>query len=391
MALCVEALSLAYQNRGLMGLIGASTYNMLQDATQPALFRMLEENRIPFDFTKSDNTLEFTEPRSRVIFRSLDEYERLRGTNLAWFGVDELTYAKEEAWLRLLARLREPKAKRLCGFGVWTPNGHNWVHRRFIGDRLPGYEAILAKPFENKFLLETNPSFYEGLKQSYDQTLYQQEVLGLYVNRNGHLVYSSFDREVHVKRVELESWLPVMWSLDFNVNPMSSVIAQQQGGITHVAGEIVIGHAKTFDACDEFVRRIGRHPGGVEIYGDASGANQHTTGDTDFEVVRQRLEAAGLKATFHVPPANPRVRDRINLVNSKLKSAVGRVEVVIDGSCVELIQDFEQVTYKDGSGEIDKERDRGRTHASDALGYLLCELSRPSAPCGEQRRPLLVF
>ena len=52
MALCVEALSLAYQNRGVMGLIGASTYNMLQDATQPALFRMLEEYRIPFDFKK---------------------------------------------------------------------------------------------------------------------------------------------------------------------------------------------------------------------------------------------------------------------------------------------------------------------------------------------------
>jgi len=232
------------------------------------------------------------------------------------------------------------------------------------------------------------PSFYEGLKDSYDALLYQQEVLGQYVNRNGNVVYSSFDHDEHVKPAELKRWHPVLWSLDFNVNPMSSVVAQHHAGVTHVLGEIVMPFAKTFDACDEFLRRYGKHEGGVEIFGDASGSSEHTTGDSDFEVVRQRLEASGVKATFRVPKANPRVRERINLVNSRLKTAAGRIELLIDPSCVELVKDFEQVTYRDGSGEIDKERDRSRTHVSDALGYLLCELTRPVGPCGEQSRPL---
>ncbi len=50
---------------------------------------------------------------SRILFRPVDEFERLRGTNLAWFGLDELTYTQEEAWLRLEGRLRDPQATRL--------------------------------------------------------------------------------------------------------------------------------------------------------------------------------------------------------------------------------------------------------------------------------------
>ena len=40
----------------------------------------------------------------------MEEFDRLRGTNLAWFGLDELTYTHEGAWLRLEGRLRDPEA-----------------------------------------------------------------------------------------------------------------------------------------------------------------------------------------------------------------------------------------------------------------------------------------
>ncbi len=66
------------------------------------------------------------------MFRAVEEFERLRGSNLAWFGLDELTYTSEEAWLRLEGRLRDPKATRLCGFAVWTPKGYDWVYERFV-------------------------------------------------------------------------------------------------------------------------------------------------------------------------------------------------------------------------------------------------------------------
>ena len=90
---------------------------------------------------------------SKILLRAVDEFERLRGTNLAWFGIDELTYAPEGAWSRLEGRLRDPKAKRLCGFAVWTPKGFDWVYRRFIQNPAPEFEAVIAAPYENRYVL----------------------------------------------------------------------------------------------------------------------------------------------------------------------------------------------------------------------------------------------
>jgi hypothetical protein len=153
---------------------------MLRDATIPAVLEYLEGKRIPYTFNRSENHLVIPEIRSKILFRAVEEFERLRGSNLAWFGVDELTYTSEEAWLRLEGRLRDPRATELCGFAVWTPKGYDWVYERFIGSKIAGYDTILAEPFENRFLLDQIPDYYERLRNSYDARFYEQEVLGSY-------------------------------------------------------------------------------------------------------------------------------------------------------------------------------------------------------------------
>src|SRR3954468_3778811 len=105
-----EALKLAYLNNGCQGLIGAPTYPMLRDVTQTAFFEMLLENNVPHVFRKSENVVYLPEPGSEILFRTMDQPERLRGMNLAWFGIDELTYCKQDSWQRLEARLRSPRA-----------------------------------------------------------------------------------------------------------------------------------------------------------------------------------------------------------------------------------------------------------------------------------------
>jgi phage terminase large subunit len=384
-ALCHEAIRLTYLNPGRMGLVGAPTYPMLRDSTQAALFEILERNKIPFEHNKAENVLTMGDTRSRVVFRAVDDYERLRGTNLAWFGVDELTYAPEAAWLRLEGRLRDPRAARLCGFAVWTPKGYDWVYRRFVAERVEGYETVLAQAFENRHLLEKVPDFYERLKSSYDENLYRQEVMGQYLTLLGGLVYTAFDRAAHVTDVAAVPGTPLLWALDFNVDPMASVVAQVVGGTVHVLDEIVLRHASTQEACEEFQRRFPRHPQGLVVYGDASGHQRQTTGDTDWETIREHFAMhSGAPVTFRNPRSNPLVRERVALVNTKLRNAAGQAQLLVDRKCKELIQDFEQVTYKADSNAIDKDRDRRRTHVSDALGYLLWQECRPLPEIGER-------
>ena len=168
---------MAYQNPGRTGLLGAPTYPMLRDATLAALLEILEQNRIAYDHNKGENILTLKDTRSRILLRAVEDFERLRGSNLAWFGLDELTYTPQEAWIRMVARLRDPKAKVLCGFAVWTPKGFDWVHRAFIAEpRQKDYTVIQALPGENGFL---GPGYYENLRSCYDQNFYRQEVLVL--------------------------------------------------------------------------------------------------------------------------------------------------------------------------------------------------------------------
>ena len=389
-ALCQEAIRLSYVNPGRWGLLGAPTYPMLREATQSTLFEILAKNRIPYEHHKGENVLVMKDTGSRIIFRPLDDYERLRGTNLAWFGLDELTYTAEEAWLRLEGRLRDPKAQRLCGFAVWTPKGFDWVYRRFIERPVEGYETILAQPYENRYLLEKVPDYYERLKRSYDGKFFEQEVLGKYLNVSEGQVYHCFDRQRNVAEGRIDPGLPLRWSLDFNVDPMCSVVAQIQNGVVHVVDELVLGRSSTPEVCEEFLKRHGRHPAGVVIYGDASGSRRQSTGWSDYAMIRQVLTKWDMKrVSYRIASSNPEVRERVNLVNAMLKPAGGEAQLFIDPKCQELIADLEQVSYKPGSSEIDKERDPRRTHLSDALGYLIWQECRPMAPAGGRGKRIL--
>ena len=373
-----------------MGLIGAPTYPMLRDATLPALIEALDRNSIPYDINRAENVLVIRETKSRIVFRALEEFERLRGSNLAWFGVDELTYTSEQAWLRLEGRLRDPKATRLCGFAVWTPKGYDWVHERFVARRIDGYETVMATPFENRFLLERVPDYYERLRSSYDERFFQQEGLGQYVSLQAGRVYYAFEREGNVVDTPLERHAPLLWALDFNVDPMCSVVAQLERGRVRVLEEIVLSRASTNQACEEFARRFPRHAAGLVVYADATGARMQTSGTSDIAMLRRFFRSGEYgEVRFKVPLSNPPVRDRIALVNARLKAADGERWLTVRVNCVELIKDLEQVTYKENSYVVDKERDPRRTHLSDALGYLIWEEFRPKPEPMHQGRRLI--
>ena len=389
-ALCQEAIRLSYLNPGRQGLIGAPTYPMLRDATLTSFLEVLGSNGLRHELNKSELVLTMVDTRSRIYFRAVDDFERLRGTNLAWFGVDELTYTTEDAWLRLEGRLRDPLAKRLCGFAVWTPKGFDWVYQRFIRERVDGYDVVLAKPYENRYVLDRVPDFYERLKSSYDSRFFEQEVLGEYLSIHAGVVYSGFKRSRNLKEAALDHGAPLLWALDFNVDPMSSIVAQRVGDDVVVLDEIVLSRASTIQACEEFHARYPNHQGGLVIYGDASGQRLQTAGTTDYQMVREffrRTAYDGVK--FRVPSANPSVRERVMLVNAKLFSAEEQVHLWVSPRCKGLIADFEEVMYKADSTVIDKERDSRRTHLSDALGYLIWQECRPRVSFGEQNRRLI--
>ena len=389
-ALCHEAIRLTYSNPGRVGLLGAPTYRMLKDATLISLLEALAEYGVPFKLNRSDMTISMRDTRSVILLRSMTDSNALRGTNLAWFGIDELTYIAEDSWSQLEARLRDPVASEYCGYGVWTPKGADWVHKRFIAGPKKDYGAIFAAPFENRHLVGRNPSYYEHLRNSYSEAEYRQEVLGEYVTGDQNRVYSSFEPGEHLTVTERKLCLPLLWAFDFNVDPMCSIVAQRDGDQLIVLDELVIRRSGTEEMCLEFANRFGDHPQPVKIFGDASGNARSTKGGSDYDIVRRTLTGLLVSQfSFTIPKQNPRVLDRVALVNTRLKTAAGAVRLKIDSRCTELIKDLQQMRFKDGTSVLEKASDPERSHLSDALGYLVWQEYASTRLLGGQSRRLL--
>lgn len=406
-ALCMEAIKLAYINPGVLGLLGSPTYRMLADTTLIELEGALVENKIPHRLRHSagDMSCYLPEPDTTILLRSMENPERLRGMNLGWFGVDELSYCREESWMRLQGRLRHPKARYKCGFGVWTPKGRDWVWRMFISARkVKNFHCIQARPFENRAVLDKTPDFYENLKDQYDEKFYRQEVLGEYLDMASGSVYHSFDL-ANVKETEFDPKLPLILCFDFNINPMTCVLVQNHEwmgrSVVHVLREIALPKSHVIEMCNEIVRRTAdwcaklRDPLQVRVYGDATGGNPTaaTQGETCWTLIesffaRQRK----FDVTYLYGRSNPTVVDRVNSMNGMLCSAgdghkdAGVRRIRISPSCTELIQDFEDVRWKVDAHdnvypEIDK-TDHSRTHLSDALGYYIHTEHSPNGSRG---------
>lgn len=128
----------------------------------------------------------------------------------------------------------------------------------------------------------------------------------------------------------------------------------------------------TQEACREFENRYKAHIGPIDIFGDASGRNLHTTGLSDYSISQNFLYQVGFrKIWLRVPQSNPPVLNRVNKVNAMLTNALGEMRLEVDPRCKELIKDLEEVMFKPDSGIVDKAHDPRRTRASDALGYVI--------------------
>lgn len=263
---------------------------------------------------------------------------------------------------------------------VWESDEPDAIGRR-RGD------ALWPSKFSADFLLKQRKA---KMSEEFWASLYQQQPL----NRTGlGAAYHAFEEAAHVRPVTRDERLPLCWSLDFNVNPMSAVLAQVRETLTplshltnekmiefEILDEIVLPHSNTPEMCAEFLERrrvLERGRGGqVHVYGDATANRRDTRGaDSDWEIVYRFLRDNGVSFKTFVQKTDPLVRNRVNSVNANLRSADGQVRMRIDPRCKELRLDLKEVRWKrDAAGNSTSQLDKGdpkRTHVSDALGYLV--------------------
>ena len=336
------------------------TYDLIRMIAWPRFEATLEDLKIPYRLQKSPINQISIEGYGNIIFRSMDNPQRIVGYEHADADIDELDTLKAEdaayAWRQIMARNRQKKANGSPNtIGVTTtPEGFKFVYKTWKKDPKTGYQIIQAPTESNPFL----PAGYvQSLRDIYPENLLNAYLEGQFVNLTSGTVYNNYDRNGCNSEEEIKDGEPLYIGCDFNVTKQAATIyVQREGGrVWHAVDEL-----KNMYDTPEMIRiikdRFVNHD--IYIYPDASGGARKTVNASISDIAL--LEQAGFN--IRAKKTNPPVKDRVLAMNGAL--AKGRVKVNAE-KCKTVAESLEQQVYK--NGEPDKTS--GVDHQNDATTY----------------------
>jgi len=359
-----------------------------------------------------------------ICLRGADNYDSLRGDGLNFLVLDEYAQIAAAAWTEVLRPALADRQGRALFIG--TPHGHNHFYDL--------YEAAQGRPNWATFQFTTEqggnvaPEELESATHEMDERTFRQEFQARFENLGVGRAYYSFQRERNVRPLAYNPRVPLFWALDFNNNPLCSVIGQIANGRVHILDELILPDSNTPAACEEFLERTRKWTTtselpapppdsgeqaeelyaeltrqfqprllNVYVYGDATGNQVRTSASrTDWQIIKNFFGRYPelYQASFRLPSANPPVKDRVNCVNAVLHNHAGQHRLLIHPGCKHLIRDLEQVCWKaDPHGNVLADLDKSdpmRTHVSDALGYCLAREFSMKAQRGERPGPMII-
>lgn len=216
------------------------------------------------------------------------------------------------------------------------------------------------------------PEQLEYAKKHLSKEDFDEQYNALIVNASGG-VYVEFSKTLNVSNAaQYCRDLPIYVGCDFNVDPMSWVLAHYLPAqdMVLIFDELRIRNTTTQRTLNELYSKYITHRNGWVFTGDAASRQRSTTADlTDYMLINNDERFGDKGISF--PNSNPGLRTRFSTVNAALCNAQNKRRVLINPGCTYLIDDLTQQAYKPGTFEVDKSN-ANIGHMSDAFGYLIC-------------------
>lgn len=352
-----KALDLASKNIGHTGILLEPTAPLLHDILIPDITSFLETYDIEHTLIKSPQpnlTIRFENGTTKILMRSLENWQRLIGVNAAFIGTDEMDTVKKDvalmAYKKLQGRLRKGNVRQM--FNTTTPEGFSAAYELF--EKMKIGRIIRAKTYDNPFLPQ---DFIDDLVKNYPPNLLEAYVNGKFVNLTSGSVYSYFNRVNHNTDRMAKDTEVLHIGQDFNIGGSISIVFLIDGDKMYAVDEI--NSHDSFSIGGNVRKRYESNK--VVVYPDASG-NKGTTNATQSDI--EILQDSGF--IIDAPKSNGRVQDRVNAVNALFSH--GRLFVNVN-KCPRLTEALEQQAY-DKNGDPEKFSGAGTIDDYlDAFGY----------------------
>jgi hypothetical protein len=257
-ALVVRGLDFAFQpivpgESPPLGCILTDSFPHLKDIVYPAFYKVARMAGIKYTEVKNQQDRKFILSNGAEIkMRSLDDPDRVRGMEVAWFGIDEgRTFSDDYAYKMLMGCLRQGvhPDRKVEEAGLWvpgenykrggwvcsTPNGYDWMYKRFhpkSDKRMPGSLWFNAPTHDNDRNLPVD--FIIDLETNWEGLFYEQEVLGRFVGAVSGAVFPQFNPELHIRPVSYDPTLPLYAGWDFGIGDAGVCVFAQVAWVPKV-------------------------------------------------------------------------------------------------------------------------------------------------------------
>ena len=286
--------------------------------------------------------------------------QNLRGVGLDYLVMDEFSLIDEEAWTEVLRPALSDKMG--SALFITTPAGMNWAKDLFdLAQEFPDeWASFQFTSIQGGNIPEAE---IEAARRTLDIRTFKQEYEASFETFSGRIFYA-FDRKYNLRSWEDALPQELHIGCDFNLDPITAVVAVKLGNTLQVIDEIKIFGSNTDELVDEIKTRFPQKT--IIVYPDPAGAARKTSagGRTDHTILR----AAGF--TVKSPHGHNAVRDGINAVNAKLRSSAGITSLYIDPKCKYVIECLEKHVYKEGTSLPEKGGNPDFSHMNDALRYM---------------------
>ena len=278
----------------------------------------------------------------------IDEAEKAHKFKEAWNSTirPTLTDYQGDAWILSTPKLGKTFFKEVFQFK----------------DKFEDWMSWQKSTYDNPHIL---PSEVDAAKNQLDDITFRVEYMAEDLDMIDKPYMYCFENKHISTTIQLNDKDTFYLSFDFNVDPITCIVAQLGHDFIHVLDEFRLRNSNLYELSDAIKAKYGqRH---YIITGDASGLSRHVTNKGNLNNYSILLSELGLsERQLKIPSINPSINESRTLSNSIFAR---HPNVYIHERCKYLIEDLKFVQVKDDGG-IDKTSNVHRGHLLDTIRYL---------------------
>lgn len=349
----------------------------LRDSVIPSFQARIKELKLNrfFSYNKTDRELTNTVTGTKIVFRGIDDPEKLKSfEGIQRIMLEEATEFELDDFLEINRRARGlPDIQITINFN--PIHEEHWLKKRFFDKHDADAGVFKSTYLDNPFLTQQDREQIEWLKE-YDYNQYCIYALGHWgITKIENPWLHAFDVQKHTGAAPFYPAYPVYLSFDFNREPLTCVAAQMSPeiGLEHSWLHFIKEFSEDIQL-EELCGRIKQYfPNSILfVTGDASGRQGDIAfskrNESYYTMIKRYLGLTD--RMMHINESNLHHNDSRNLCNLMFYKYP---KIMIDKErCPKLISDCQkaELDIEKGEGRIKKDRETRKLDLFDGMRYM---------------------